>query len=394
MRPAVSLFIALSISAGSSLGAADSTTGGATSAKTSNPQPAKATPANQVSSAPAAAEDSYPHVTQLETYILGQTHMADSLPARLARMEAKAFGAPSKNDDLSARTDALTQYADDKLGKKTPVATDEMYETVEVPADYNQSGQAANESSASDGAGQSKYPHITSLEKEILGQAYEQDALPARLTRMEEKAFGAPSSDPDLTNRTDALESYAEKVLHKKSFAKEQAEIADSQGCAPSSEAAAAGAAPTSKSKALLNFVGNQILGMGLPGFGVGGLGNFGGVRVRPRSAVQQQQQQGALEADAHPPEDPLVQAPTPPPAGTRMITQVGWCEMRVFGHTSPTLHLVARLDQLNKELNFAPDQNGFDLMDDVPKLIKIVEARTPAPPAPKTAATPPAVAH
>src|ERR1700691_1296392 len=49
------------------------------------------------------------------------------------------------------------------------------------------------------------YPHITNLENAILGQSFLGQPLSKRLTRMEVKAFGSSSSNPDLSERTDAL---------------------------------------------------------------------------------------------------------------------------------------------------------------------------------------------
>lgn len=57
----------------------------------------------------------YPRVTALETAILGQSYQTDAIATRLNRMELKAFGAQSHSNDLSARTDALDQYAEVKL---------------------------------------------------------------------------------------------------------------------------------------------------------------------------------------------------------------------------------------------------------------------------------------
>ncbi|MBP9090344.1 hypothetical protein KBI23_04890 [bacterium] len=60
----------------------------------------------------------YPRVTALETAILGQSYQTDAISTRLNRMELKAFGAQSNSSDLSARTDALDQYAEVKLHVK------------------------------------------------------------------------------------------------------------------------------------------------------------------------------------------------------------------------------------------------------------------------------------
>jgi hypothetical protein len=309
----------------------------------------------------ADTEDTYPHVTQLETYILGQTFVGEALPARLARMEKKAFGTESTDPDLSARSDALTDYADQKLGKRTPVASDSD--------DMDSSGGTAGDASVPQSQ-QSDYPHITTLEKEILGQTYPQEALSARISRMEMKAFGATSTDPDLTNRTDSLDAYAQKTLHKESFDKQQAQEAAREGYLPAGGGGAGGGGSgASKAKHVLGFLGNQLLNMAVP---VPGLGNtMVGARAVPASGSPQD------STPERPPEDPAVFAATPPPADARMITQIGWCEMRLFGHTSPQLHLAERLEQINLELNYAPTKKGAELMDDMAKLVQAVAVRT-----------------
>ncbi len=64
----------------------------------------------------------YPRVTALESEILGQSYPTQPLITRLNRMELKVFGAQSHSDDLSARTDALDQYAQVKLHIKPQAA--------------------------------------------------------------------------------------------------------------------------------------------------------------------------------------------------------------------------------------------------------------------------------
>ena len=60
------------------------------------------------------------------------------------------------------------------------------------------------------------------------------------------------------------------------------------------------------------------------------------------------------------------------------MITQVGWCEVQMFGHTFPDMHLEERLGQLNSMLNFSPGTPDIKLMDDMGALIKSVQAHKP----------------
>ena len=48
--------------------------------------------AAQAQGSAVTALDNYPRITAMEIAILGQSYVADALPARLARMEVKAFG--------------------------------------------------------------------------------------------------------------------------------------------------------------------------------------------------------------------------------------------------------------------------------------------------------------
>jgi hypothetical protein len=343
------------------------------------PAPVQSDSADNGESTSGDATDSYPHVTTLEKTILQQTYIGQTLPARLARMELKAFGRASTDPDLSQRTDALEDYAEQKLHKKSPEAEADASDAVSSP-----DGQ----SNASSG----EYPHITALEKEILGQTYAGQPLPDRLGRMETKAFGAASTDLDYSRRTDALEAYAEKTLHKKPFNQ------GDQSTASASQQKTNNGGGGTLTKTIANVVGNSILGMvGLggggmaspfgsgmgpgPGFmgGMGGMGGpgmgMGGTGGSRRRMAQNQNQEPEAPTEVR---DPYVTSPTPPPPDARMITKVGWCEMQVFGQTFPAMHLPERLGKLNRELNFEPDKSNIELMDDVGKMIKLVAQRHP----------------
>ncbi|HEY9733007.1 MAG TPA: hypothetical protein V6C89_13905 [Drouetiella sp.] len=323
--------------------------------------------------------DDYPHVTSLEKDILGATYVGQPLTARIVRMETKAFGAPSKSADLGERTDNLELFAEQKLHKK-PFLSDEMTDATieETPSP---------ERSQSDGGStslQSDYPHITALENAILGQASPSLPLEKRISNLEVKAFGTVSKSDDLSSRTDALERYAEKTLHKKPYGSDLAyDAADGSGTGKTSD---------KKGMKLLNMVGNSLLGMGMntmgggmgmmPGMGMGmpGMGmmgpggsGFGGIRVRRRQAPAEDA--SAADEPTGPVEDPMVRAKDPPPASARLATRVGWCEMHVFGKTSPNLHLAERLTLLNRELKFEPGKGAMELMDHIDGLVKSAQA-------------------
>ncbi len=328
--------------------------------------------------------DSYPRVTELEKAILNQAYPTEELSKRLARMEKKAFGAASSSSDLGDRTDALQQYAETKLHKRLSsnagaAADDDMSYFSDSPANA-QSGGGADSSGASD------YPRVDAIEKTILAQNFKDQPLDQRLSRMEAKAFGNASKSDDLSARTDALEQYAVKKLHMKPFEQSDADNAIAGG----------GTHPGGLSKKFLAVVANSLLGglggtpggmgmnpFGYPGYGAFSAGNFGGIRVRPRSAVQPQQPQPPQKSPEQQAEEyydeQVVHADTPPPPQARLITKVAWCEEQVFGHTFPQMHLTARLEQLNRELNFAPGKSSVDLMDDVAALMKSVQTRKQA---------------
>lgn len=78
--------------------------------------PAKSAPAaaasDAVTSSPTFDSANYPRVTELEKDMLNVTYVHEPLPQRLSRLESKAFGKPSKSDDMCARVDDLDEYAE------------------------------------------------------------------------------------------------------------------------------------------------------------------------------------------------------------------------------------------------------------------------------------------
>lgn len=327
--------------------------------------------ANASSDSGDSTQDAYPRVTAIEQAILGQTFAYEPLPTRLERMERKAFNKVSDSDDLSGRTDALYDYAD-KVLHKNPFKAEYSSETAADQRldggsdDSSSSGTGASSDDGSSGGG-SDYPHVTALEKTILGEAHTGDQLADRLSRMETKAFGKASTGMDLSDRTDALEKYAEKKLGMKPFGGEgRAAMGD----------AGAGAGGSNRSARLgtLAAVGNTLLNM--TGLGMMGMPGFGGMTPPQSAAPEQSLEAQKVEQQL---EDPLLKSPTPPPASAKMLTKIGWCEIRVFGHTSAKMHMLDRLNQLNLKLNFDPGKTGLDLMDHIDGLMKLAESQKPS---------------
>ena len=315
----------------------------------------------------------YPHVTALEQAILGQTFAVQPLADRLSRMETKAFGKVSTKSDLSDRTDALDDYTYNQLHKNLLQA--------------NTNGDTTNAGEGESGQNQADYPHVTALEQAILGQTYVGQPLADRLSRMEVKVFGSASTNTDLGERTDALDKYAQKKLHKQT-------LKQPAGTDTAIDSAPVGGGLLSKLEqtivgmaaggigggpGMMGGPGTGFGGMGFPGMGNGysGMGGGGG-GMRRRQAAQQQQNEAPAPVRQ---EDPAVYLAAPPDSNARLIVKVGWCEVKIFGHTFPNMHLPERLGQLNKELNLEPGKSDVQLMDDIGLMIKAVQARKPSTP-------------
>lgn len=313
-----------------------------------------------------ALSDTYPHITALENAILGQSFPVQPLTERLGRMEKKAFGSASTNPDLSARTDALDDYTDKQLHKKLLQADVDV-----VSPNYTDDSPSQT---------QADYPHVTDLEQTILGQTFAGQPLADRLSRMEVKAFGSASANPDLSERTDALETYAEIKLHK-----QPSTHADSDAATVNPQQG--GGLLSKVGQALLGMTGvggpgmlgmgpGAMMGPGIGGIGLGGGGMGSGMGMgRSRRQAAQQQQEPEPPVVKHQ-EDPAVYQAAPPDPNARLITKVGWCEVKVFGHTFPNMHLPERLGQLNHELKLEPGKSDIQLMDDIGVMIKAVQSR------------------
>lgn len=246
------------------------------------------------------------------------------------------------------------------------------------PPSASESTSAAATPSANDLP--DNYPRVTGMERAVLNQTYQSDPLPARLSRLEEKAFGKSAETLDLSTRTDNLQDYVEQKLHKSVLppqnpANSAAAQEQSQSQSQSQGQPGGGSFLAKAASALIGIpVGGAGAGQG---FFAPGFGPFGGVRVRPRSAVAQ---------DASPVEDPrlhqfdeVVNSNTPPPANTRAAAKVAWCEKQLFGQVFYNKHLTERLTELNDRLNFAPGKQGSDLLDDIDKLVKATAAKQAA---------------
>ncbi len=241
----------------------------------------------------------------------------ESIEQRLERMEKFTFGEAGKGS-AQARLSRIaatleTHSPDTPLSSLTKTATSGAKPIVASKPDYPASAPSAPADDSDDGS--TDYPHITFLENEILNQSFAGQPLATRLARLESKAFGSPSNNPDLSDRTDALERYAEVRLHKKPFAPSPTEREDD---------------------------GEQVATQSAP-----------------------------IRRD-----DPEAALPDPPAESARLLTRVSWCEMHTFGKTYPELHLLARLHQLNSKVFPLNHEKDIQLMDHVDNIVKEVVLR------------------
>ncbi len=85
---------------------------GVSAANQSAPAAPASSATDAVTASPTFDSANYPRVTELEKDMLNVTYVHEPLPQRLSRLESKAFGKPSKSNDLCARVDDLDEYAE------------------------------------------------------------------------------------------------------------------------------------------------------------------------------------------------------------------------------------------------------------------------------------------
>ncbi len=336
----------------------------------------------------------------LEKKYFEHTFDSDTIEGRVERIEQLILGDATKGNPQDRLNKMVTSLVNDG-GSLDPVNsnTADAASTAKAPAKNKQVAATppsaqngrdlsndpyANDHDEDPAAGQtSNYPHITNLEKQILGTTYDGQALNARLTRLETKAFGAVSQLPDLSQRTDALERYAENKLKKKPFAgTESADLAaaefEASGDSPGQNYARNySGAPQQQAQQRGGGMASQIPRqlvqslLGIPTFGPGP------GQQRPPSSYENT----AYEQQSAPQDDPRVFQQDAPGSSEQMLVRVGWCEVHTFGHTYATMHLTQRLRQLNDAVRpGAPKQNDMQLMDDLDKIVAAVQARHPHP--------------
>lgn len=282
------------------------------------------------------ADDNQERVERLEKLILGEScagDLSERIKTMAAALQADGESLAPCQPDLSS-SDSNSNKAPSSANSK-PTAWD-AYNSGEAGSSYVDRGN---------------YPHISNLEKEILGKTYEGEALSDRLSRMESKAMVASSDSKDFNQRTERLEQYAEQVLHCKPFALNK-DIDKIDTILVSRPGYPTAAERQEAQEGLQHFFNQpQQISDSLP--------------MNPDGSVSNQL------------DDPAIYQKNPPPASARMLTRVAWCEMQIFGHANTQFHLTKRLRDLNDAvLPNSPKQSDMQLMDDLGKITDAVIAR------------------
>jgi hypothetical protein len=138
-------------------------------------------------SAPFNSTD-YPRVDQLEQQMLGRQFHEDSLPVRLSRLESKAFGHPSKSNDLASRVDALDNYLDrnDIYGERNTIAQTPQYAPV-ATGSYSPTTAPPAPNPYLQPNAISTNDRVSAMEKAVFGHDYANRSLKDRVERLEKK---------------------------------------------------------------------------------------------------------------------------------------------------------------------------------------------------------------
>lgn len=315
----------------------------------------------------AAAPKITQELQEMENKFFEHDFSKESLDYRVQRLEKFAFG------------EASTGPLDQRIERLAKVV--ELHKPLVAPkvptGDQSQSDpDTADSEEVTD---QSKYPHITFLEQQILKKTFETDSLEQRLSRLEVKAFGKATNSPDPAARTDALQAFVDRTTPRS--AAPQVANAGSQyrsGSAGSQFASSDSSDPQSESYANYKPKRRIIEPMQVIAGLAGMAGGLAGVPIMVHQAPQPspdtdedaQNFWGAAQID------PAVLQDTPPDVHARMLTRVGWCEQHLFGHTFPHLHLTQRLHQLNTELFPQSHKSDIQLMDCLDVIVKEVVMR------------------
>jgi hypothetical protein len=133
-------------------------------------------------------------ISGMEVKLFARAYNAEPDESRIKRLESFVFGAATSDGSVKERLDRLSSCV--------RVKNSELGNVPYLPRKrYNYAPP--------DPATVSDYPRVTQLEQVLFGQAYVNDSISKRLSRLEMREFGKVSSSADLAVRTDALAAIA-----------------------------------------------------------------------------------------------------------------------------------------------------------------------------------------
>ena len=167
--------------------------------------------------APASTASAAAAIAKLEERLFELTYSSETDDARLARLEKFVFGTRQSGTvqaRLTRLQSSITANAPAPLPTASQPASNQSASNQSASSSHGTSQSSSTASDAVTGNSQfayGNYPRVTELEQDMLGTTYMHEALPDRLSRLEKKAFGSPSTSDDLCARVDSLDQYAER---------------------------------------------------------------------------------------------------------------------------------------------------------------------------------------
>ncbi len=139
----------------------------------------------------------YPRVSELERSLLGRTYAGEPVRQRLSRLETKAYGAPSRVDDLAVRVDKLTSYAS-VYGMQPGDSMGTTSESLHGVAGLDSAPQARSSG---------MLERVSAMEVKVFGHVNSNRALVQRIKDLERSVLGSAADNPneDMTTRVNQL---------------------------------------------------------------------------------------------------------------------------------------------------------------------------------------------
>jgi hypothetical protein len=264
-------------------------------------------------------------IAKLEQRLFELTYPSEDDDARLTRVEKFVFGG-RQTGSVQARLTRLESAISTNPTTAPPAPIAQKPATTAAntnnqPAQGSQSDDAVTSSSS---FASGNYPRVTELEQDMLGTSYPHEPLPQRLSRLETKAFGSPSTSNDLCARVDSLDQYADR---HHIFKDRHDPLVNTE---------MAGTAPTMFNRSTPTMSNRSSMGFG---FGGGGFGP-------PMSMMNDSSGDANDDSGPKPPVNPFIDGNI-----TGTDQRLSAIEEFTYGHNYATRPVQDRLARLEKRL-------------------------------------------